>query len=258
MLATASLMVYMLAAAFYSLWIHICRFMYERRLGLDPYRVVLDVYGRPHLIAQLLGPPAVQEAAALSVFVILVGGVFAIGSYASHYLGKHPYLWTAVAVGSFGAFKEILMILGINVCNFDLRGWPYDVVDFFDVRQWPYDRYTLFSDLVVTLFLLAACLAGAWYGRKFRHKKFLAKKLARMERKASRGTAAQHEQQPSTTLDQTSPTDLPAANNTATTATPASGPDLLEQLKTLKALLDEGALTEEEFQAKKTEILARI
>jgi hypothetical protein len=122
--------------------------------------------------------------------------------------------------------------------------------------------------------LAVACEAGAWawYGRRH-HDQFLAKKLVRIQHKASREPATG---QQSTTVTQTSPTDLPAANANslqqppptdlpAANATapqqlsPKSGPDdLLEQLKKLGDLRDTGVLTEEEFQRMKAEILHPI
>jgi hypothetical protein len=106
--------------------------------------------------------------------------------------------------------------------------------------------------------LVVACEAGAWawYGRRH-HDQFLAKKLVRIQHKASREPATG---QKSTTVTQTSPTDLPAANATAPQQlSPKSGPDdLLEQPKKLGDLRDTGVLTEEEFQRMKAEILHPI
>jgi hypothetical protein len=41
-------------------------------------------------------------------------------------------------------------------------------------------------------------------------------------------------------------------------AAPAAEPDVIEQIAKLAALRDKGALTEDEFAAKKTELLGRI
>jgi hypothetical protein len=67
------------------------------------------------------------------------------------------------------------------------------------------------------------------------HEKFLTKKLARVERKAAKAAA---KRQPATTQ--------------------RGAPDLLDQLTKLAGLRDAGVLTEEELQAKKTEILGRM
>jgi hypothetical protein len=151
------------------------------------------------------------------VYLLIVGPLgFVVASYASHYLGKHPYRWTVVA-----AAIPCLVFVAIATLSDALK------------------KGVLYTAIFLVLLLAAFCLpfigaslGGAWYGRRHQAK-FLAKKLERMRRKASRAAAMQ---QPP----------------------PASGPELLDQLKKLGELRDAGVLTEDEFQAKKTEILARI
>ena len=183
-----------------------------------------------------------STAIVLTIFAVLIVGVvgFFISSYASHYLGKKPYLWTAVTVGSVYVFRALYLFAVV---------FPkYGVGGVLDVPM-------LFRLSVAPLIYLGACLAGVWYGRRH-HDEFLAKKLARMQRKASR---AADTQQQSSTLNQTTPTDLLLPNDIAPhQPSQASGLDLLELLKKLGDLRDAGVLTEEEFQAKKTEILCRI
>jgi Short C-terminal domain len=181
---------------------------------------------------------------------------FFISWYASHYLGKHPYRWTVVAVG--GVF---IIIVAANLGSFG-AGW----------------RFVLYLSSVTfahSSLVLNASLAGVWCGRG-RHDKFLAKKLARLERKALRKKAAKRpESTPqsqatgmqASAQDSSAPQDLvPIAVNVATqpNGAPPSLPhnlptrDPFEQIEKLAHLRDTGALTEEEFQAKKTQVLGRI
>jgi hypothetical protein len=110
-------------------------------------------------------------------------------------------------------------------------------------------------------------------GRRY-HDEFLAKSLARMQAKVEREAAKQHQStlQSETTATQASaqdsnaplnsapklvtlvsqPNDLPSAPDNPRTSDP------IKQIEKLARLRDAGALTEEEFQAKKTEILCRI
>jgi hypothetical protein len=116
-------------------------------------------------------------------------------------------------------------------------------------------------------------MVGVWFGRRY-HDAFLAKKLARMEGKAAREAAKQHESslQSQTTATQASaqdsnapqnsapklvtlisrPSDLPSAPDNHRTSDP------FMEIEKLAHLRETGALTEEEFQAKKTEVLCRI
>jgi hypothetical protein len=132
---------------------------------------------------------------------------------------------------------------------------------------------TLVAVAVGYLGFLFICLVGAWLGRRY-HDEFLAQKLARMQAKAARKAAKQHQSTlPSqTTTTQASAQDSNAPQNSAPELLtlvsqpndPPSGPDNprtsdpIKQIEKLARLRDAGALTEEEFQAKKTEILCRI
>jgi Short C-terminal domain len=188
--------------------------------------------------------------------LIAAAFAFFISWYASHYLGKHPYRWTVAAVG--GVF---IIIVAANLGSFG-AGW----------------RFVLYLSSVTfahSSLVLNASLAGVWCGRG-RHDKFLAKKLARLERKALRKKAGKRpESTPQSQAtgmqasgqDFSAPQDLvPIAVNVATqpNGAPPSPPhnlptrDPFEQIEKLAHLRDTGVLTEEEFQAKKTEVLGRI
>jgi hypothetical protein len=180
---------------------------------------------------------------------------FFISWYASHYLGKHPYRWTVVAVG--GVF---IIIVAANLGSFG-AGWGFVL-------------YLSSVTFAHSSLVLNASLAGVWCGRG-RHDKFLAMKLARLERRAAKEAAKRPESTPqsqatgmqASAQDFSSPQDLvPITVNVATqpNGAPPSPPhnlhtrDPFEQIEKLAQLRDIGALTEEEFQAKKTEILGRI
>jgi hypothetical protein len=171
-------------------------------------------------------------AIVLMSFVVLTVAVvgFFISSYASHYLGKQAYLWTAVTVGIDFVFRVMVVFVVYGVGFLEENGILVPI---------------LFRLFISPPIYLGACLAGTWYGRRH-HDEFLAKKLLRMQHGASQA-------------NQTTPTDLPVPNDIASLQpSQASGLDLLELLKKLGDLRDAGVLTEEEFQAKKHEILARI
>jgi hypothetical protein len=187
----------------------------------------------------------------------LIGAALAffISWYASHYLGKHPYRWTVVAVGGVFIIIEVA-----NLGSFG-AGW----------------RFVLYLSSVTfahSSLVLNASLAGVWCGRR-RHDKFLANKLARLERMAATEAAKRPESTPQSQAtgmqasapDFSAPQDLvPVAVNVARqpNGAPPSPPhnlptrDPFEHIEKLAQLRDTGALTEEEFQAKKTEILGRI
>jgi hypothetical protein len=155
-----------------------------------------------------------------------------IASYASHYLGEHPYRWIAVAVVCAYVAQLLLLLSPSRYVKsygnlLKIYGNPY----------WRGAEHLGASHVVLGLGYLATlgvCLAGAWYGRRH-HDKFLANKLVRVERKAEKAAA---KRQPPTP--------------------PTGTPDPLDQLTKLAGLRDAGVLTEEEFQAKKNEILGRI
>ena len=192
--------------------------------------LVDSMIGRTFAVALAEGYPVSHTTAImLAIFGVLIVGVFGFfaSSYASHYLGKKPYLWTAVAVGSIFVLRVLLLLVEYRVTPAEDRAV---------LAEYGVMPRVLLRLFVAYLIYLGACLAGVWYGRR-RHGEFLAKKLARMQSKASR-----------------------AAGNEIAAHPPsqASGLDLLELLRKLGDLRDAGVLTEEEFQAKKTEILARI
>lgn len=114
--------------------------------------------------------------------------MFFAAAYASHYLGKHPYLWTTAAVGCAFVVRELVVLVLKNTLGDSLSMWLLKVVG-------------------ASLSFLVVCMAGVWFGRRH-HDEFFAKKLARMERKASPPAAAA--QQQAATLNQTRPTNLPA------------------------------------------------
>jgi hypothetical protein len=163
-------------------------------------------------------------------------------SYASHYLGNHPYRWTVVAVTAVFIGQLLFEFLMAQI---------------FVPSEGMSAAFALWLPLYFPYYVmvLAGSLAGAWYGRRH-HDEFLARKLARLEQKAS-GAAAP--EQPSTVPD-----DAPAKTHQVPNATAAeqprarSGSDPLEQLGKLGELRDAGVLTDEEFRAKKAEILGRI
>jgi hypothetical protein len=205
--------------------------------------LVDSIIGRIFAIAMADGY-AISHSTAIVVtsFAVLIVGVagFFISSYASHYLGKKAYLWTAVTVGVVFVFRVLFVFGEYGVGTLEEYGILVPV---------------LFRLLVAPPIYLGACLAGTWYGRRH-HDEFLANKLLRMQRNASRANATQ---QPSSTVNQTTPTDLLVPDDIAShQPSHASGLDLVELLKKLGDLRDAGVLTEEEFQAKKTEILARL
>jgi hypothetical protein len=191
--------------------------------------------------------------------------LFLISSYASHYFAKRPYLWTAAAVGCALAVREVVVVLlgsksGSQVQNFARAAYGSLAG-------------MLAAEVVASLGILFVCMVVAWLGRRY-HDEFLAKKLAEMEGKAAREAAKQHQstQQSQTTATQASAQDSSTPQNSAPKlATLVSRPndstsapdshrtsDPIKQIEKLAHLRDTGALTEEEFQAKKTEILCRI
>jgi hypothetical protein len=216
--------------------------------------VVKRKLGQPYSIIEAIGPRLSFWYEIDYIFIGLIAGALAffISWYASHYLGKHPYRWTVVAVG-----VVFILIEAVGVANRDY--YP------------TWRNYHFLSDaFAYNLMVLNASVAGAWCGRR-RHDKFLAKKLARLERKAAKQAAKRPEptlQSQATGMqasaeDSSAPQDLvPIATqpNGAPPSLPQNLPtrDPFEQIDKLLHLRDKGALTEEEFQAKKSEILGRI
>jgi hypothetical protein len=153
---------------------------------------------------------------AFGELLILVVLPFPFGWYASHYLGKHPYRWTSVAVGCAAVYSLLMLEFKI-----DQHGHDSGLVKFF-LALW------------LTGCGLFYCLLGVGIGRNHQAR-FLAKKLARVERKIAREAAKQ---------------------SAPKLVTPVSNP--FEEIEKLGHLRDTGLLTQEEFQAKKSEILCRI
>jgi Short C-terminal domain len=187
---------------------------------------------------------------AFETFVpIILGLCFVlVASYASHYFARRPYLWTTIAVGCALAVRELVVLRYKSAL-----GGLFATV--------------LSSAVLVYVGILFICLVGTWLGRRY-HDAFLAKKLVRIEGKAAR---QQFTPQSQTTTTQASPPDSNAPQDSApklaTFVSPGALPsapdghrisDPIKQIEKLAHLRDAGALTEEEFQAKKTEILCRI
>lgn len=166
--------------------------------------------------------------AILGIATIAVLGFF-ISSYASHYLGKKPYLWTTVAVVTVFVLRALLALVEYRTTPVEQRAI---------LSQYGVTTPLLIRLFAANLIYFAACLAGTWHGRH-RHDQFLTKKLARIQRDAARAADAP---------DDTTPPAPPQA----------SGLDLLELIDKLGNLRATGLITDEEFQAKKTEILARL
>jgi hypothetical protein len=118
-----------------------------------------------------LGDGHLQTVIKFIAAVLLIPGAlaFLIAARASHYFGKHPYLWTSIAVGL--SFFYVIVIY-----------WYY-----YGVGQ------VLMYSLPCTVVYLAACLLGAWYGSS-RQDRFLTKKLVRMQRNAARWTVVPKKQ----------------------------------------------------------------
>jgi hypothetical protein len=161
-----------------------------------------------------------QMAGPFLAYPIALVADFFIASYASHYLGKRPYAWTGIAVVSSYAGQAMIVLSG------GLAGFSEDV-HYNDPSVPHYAPYVFFA--VAYLGSLGVCLAGVRYGRR-RHDTFLAKKLERLQRKP--------------------PPQPPPP--------PQPGTDLFEQLKKLAELRDAGVITDDEFNEKKAQILARL
>jgi Short C-terminal domain len=184
----------------------------RRNVTDDILRIRQGELRRPVGLVVVMLTPALLLAAEFGAPGSLVA--FFSASYASHYLGKHPYRWTVVAAGmAYIIYTIVEATLGIGK---SLNGW------------------LLVLDFAYPLTMLIASLAGTWYGRRH-HDQFLAKKLARLERKAAKQAAKRQ-----STLQR------------------FTAQDPFQEIEKLARLRETGALTEEEFQAKKTEILGRI
>jgi hypothetical protein len=115
--------------------------------------IILDSVGGYLAISLAVDSPRNAETIIYTGTAILAVVVFLIASYASHYMGDEPYLWTAVGIG--GVVVVRLAILGL----FDLLVDPW-----------------IQGVIVGHLIYLVAALAGTWYGRQ-NHDKFIAARL---------------------------------------------------------------------------------
>lgn len=174
-------------------------------------------------------------------FLLMAWGIclFLVACYASQYFATRPYLWTAIAVGWALAIR-VAIVLALQSTS--------------AVQAFVTDLGAL-SDLLVDVVLanlgyLFICLAGVWLGRRY-HDAFLAKTLARMEGKVAEEAPDQHSAPLAATLISPPSDPSSALNNHPTT-------DHFKEIEKLARLHDKGVLTQEEFQAKKSEILDRI
>jgi hypothetical protein len=128
--------------------------------------------------------------------------LFLVASYASHYFATRPYLWTAIAVGCALAVRELVVLAMWSLSSF---------------KSFVRETYGSLAGILVAEVLaylggfLFICMVGAWLGRRY-HDAFLAKRLARMEGKAAREAANQHQ---STPQSQTTPTQASAQDSNA-------------------------------------------
>lgn len=206
----------------------------------------------------------VVAASSGSVPLIVGMCIFLVASYASHYFAKRPYLWTATAVGCALAVRELVVLSFASTSVL-----PKSAIE----QHFGSLPGFLVAEALFYLGILFICMVGAWLGTRY-HDAFLTHKLARMQAKAERDAAKQHQSPPQsqTTATQAPTQDSNAPQNSAPKlVTPISRPndlpsapdnhrtsDPIKQIEKLAHLRDTGALNEEEFQAKKTEILSRI
>jgi Short C-terminal domain len=188
---------------------------------------------------------------ALDIFPLTCLGVslFLVASYASHYFARRPYLWTATAVGCALAIRELVVLMFKSTLQKMDSSLPHWLV----------------GEVVAYVDFLVISMVAVWLGRRY-HDAFLAKKLARMESKV--GTQ-QQSALPSHTVA-VAPESTASRNSAPKFATlvgssdQSSAPDNrrtsdpIKQIERLGHLRDTGVLTEQEFQAKKAEILCRI
>ena len=184
--------------------------------------------------------------------------LFLVASYASHYFAKHPYIWTATAVGCAFAIRELVVLISSSV-----SGGLGELGEIYGSLA-----NLLMAEVVASLGILFICMVGTWLGRRY-HDEFVAKKLAHMEAKAA--NQQQSILQNQTTAPQASPQDSNAPQNSPANLVTLSRPnglpsapdnhrtsDPVKEIEKLAHLRDTSVLSEEEFQAKKTELLGRI
>jgi Short C-terminal domain len=227
--------------------------------------------GIPSVANQLLTTGKINRSTATALFGALAGflpqitGIclFLVASYTSHYFAKRPYLWTATAVGCALAIRELVVFALGSTSGIK------SLLEVFGVSL----AGLMVAEILGYLGCLFICMGGVWLGRRY-HDEFLAKKLAHIEGNAAREAAKQQQStlQNETTATQASAQDSTAPQNSAPKlVAPISRPndlpsapdnhqtsDPMKQIENLAHLRDTGALTEEEFQAKKTELLCRI
>lgn len=196
-----------------------------------------------------LGSVQVVAGTLVTILSMILGMCFLlVASYASHYFAKRPYLWTTVAVGCALAVRELVVL-----------SYKTDLADLLVPL--------MVSEVLAYLGILSICMVGVWLGGRY-HAAFLARKLARMDGKAARQRSTPRSQTTTTQApspDSNAPQDsapklatlvssgvLPSAPDNHRTSDP------IKQIEKLAHLRDAGVLTEDEFQAKKTEILCRI
>jgi hypothetical protein len=180
------------------------------------------------------------------IFSMVLGMcLFLVASHASHYFAKRPYLWTATAIGVALAIRELVL---------------------FVFRSGFGGVYTTLAALEVPTYLgfFAIAMVAVWFGGRY-HDAFLAKKLTRIEGKVARQRHSAPQDDEALTHDSI------AAQEPATKVATLFGSvdqlsvsdnhrtsDPVKQIERLWNLRDTGALTQEEFQAKKAELLCRI
>ncbi len=184
---------------------------------------------------------------------------FLVACYASHYFAKRPYLWTATAVICALAVRELVVLAFRSTSAVKSLTAGDELGSLAGL---------LAFEVLSYLAIFVTCMVGAWFGGRH-HDAFLAKKLARMEGKAARRRQSTPQNQTTETPAalRASNASQDAAPKLATFVSPSGLPsapddrrtsDPIKQIEKLAHLRDAGALTEEEFQAKKTEILCRI
>lgn len=185
--------------------------------------------------------PAIGSWPAWSLCGFAVAWVlsFLLASYASHYIARHSYRWTAISAG----LVSVVLVLAFVGDPFVQRAQGMALAL----------KIVVFCVAVVGF--VVACLAGTWHGRSH-HDEFLKKKLERIEHNAAPRSAVPSQAQTHEVVAAAPFSEQPAASRHM--AQHPSGSDLVGLLSNLAKLRDDGVLTEIEFQVKKEEILARM
>ncbi|MGY4712631.1 SHOCT domain-containing protein [Mycolicibacterium sp. CBM1] len=184
--------------------------------------------------------PVLHSGPGGSLFGFAIAWVlcFFIASYASHYIARHAYRWTAAAA----AVVSVVLLLSFVADPHVQRAHGAELGL----------RILLASAAI--LGFVGSCISGTWHGRRH-HAEFLKKKLERIERRTAPGNGRTSHQQIHRLV-----TGPPSGDATATqpVGEKATAPDDVRLLKRLAELRDDGVLTETEFQQKKAEILGRM